>query len=104
MNLTPSATIAIKLVILPVSVARAADHALAHTSVGVVTQDLTHRAIAEETTEMIVDIAARGVTAVISGMTVTVEVAFVVTTATNGVMTGAMISGAIVVDVTNDAH
>ena len=105
-NLTQSATTAIKLVILPVSAALAADLALVRMTDADAIQDLTRRATADEITVTIADTVAPGVTAEIGVMTVIIvaEVAFVVMTAMTGVMTGAMISGAIADDVMKDAQ
>lgn len=104
-NLTLSATTAIKLGILLVSAAHVVDRDLVRMTEDAVTQDLTHLANVDETTVMIVDIVAQGVTVVIGVMTVTViaEVAFVVTTAMIGAMIGVMINGAIAVDAMKDA-
>ena len=106
MNLTQSATTAIKLVILPVSAALAADLALVRMTDADAIQDLIRRATADEITVTIADTVAPGVTAEIGVMTVIIvaEVAFVVMTAMTGVMTGAMISGAIADDVMKDAQ
>ena len=106
MNLTQSATTAIKLVISPVSAALAADLALVRMTDAAVIQDLTRHAIADEITATIADTVAPGVTAEIGVMTVIIvaEVAFVVMTAMRGAMTGGMISGAIADDVMKDAQ
>ena len=106
MNLTQSATTAIKLVSSPVSAALAADLALVRMTDAAVIQDLTRHAIADEITAMIADTVAPGVTAEIGVMTVIIvaEVAFVVMTAMRGAMTGGMISGAIADDVMKDAQ
>ena len=108
MNLTRSATTAIKLVTLPVSAVLAADLALVRMTEGAGTQDLTRRAIAEEITATIVDTVAQGVTAETGVMTVIVivieEVAFAVMTALRSAMTGVTISGATADDVMRDAQ
>ena len=106
MNLTQSATTAIKLVISPVSAALAADLALVRMTDAAVIQDLTRHVIADEITVTIADTVAPGVTAEIGVMTVIIvaEVAFVVMTAMRGAMTGGMISGAIADDVMKDAQ
>lgn len=106
MNLTRSATTAIKLVILPVSAVLAADLALVRMTDAAAIQDLTRHAIAEETTEKIADTVAQDVTAEIGVMTVGMieEVAFAVTTAMRSAMTGVMINGAIADDVMRDAQ
>ena len=105
-NLTQSATTAIKLVILPVSAALAADLALVRMTDAAAIQDLTHHAIADEITATIADTVAPGVTAEIGVMTVIIvaEVAFVVMTAMRSAMTGVMTSGAIADDVMKDAQ
>ena len=106
MNLTRSATTAIKLVTLPVSAVLAADLALVRMTEGAGTQDLTRRAIAEEITATIADTVAQGVTAETGVMTVIVieEVAFAVMTALRSAMTGVTISGATADDVMRDAQ
>ena len=106
MNLTRSATTAIKLVTLPVSAVLAADLALVRMTEGAGTQDLTRRVIAEGITATTADTVAQGVTAETGVMTVIVieEVAFAVMTALRSAMTGVTISGATADDVMRDAQ
>lgn len=104
-NLILSAITAIKLDTLLVNAAHVADHAPDRTNVDAAILGRTHLGNADETIEMIADIAAQDATAVTDVMIEIVidEVAFAAMTAMKGVMIDATINGVTVADATKGA-